>query len=74
MSPQLLEEAGRLSVDERIELVTAIWDTVTEDASQESLPLSEPHRLKLDRRVEDRRQDPDAEPPWSEVAERLRSR
>jgi hypothetical protein len=33
MNTAFLDEARRLSVDERIELVAAIWDTVAEDAS-----------------------------------------
>jgi putative addiction module component (TIGR02574 family) len=74
MSPELLEEARRLSVDERIELVTAIWDTVAEDATSEALPVSEAHRQELDRRLEDRRQSPDAESSWDEVKQRLRER
>lgn len=35
---QLLEQAAKLSVNERIELVEAIWDTVHE--SQNELPLT----------------------------------
>jgi putative addiction module component (TIGR02574 family) len=74
MNSTLLDEAKRLSVDERIQLVTAIWDTVAEDASTGSLPLPESHRLELDRRLEDRRKDPGAESPWSVVSDRLRKR
>ena len=74
MSPELLEEAKRLSVEERLELVTAIWDSVAEDAGGVSLPVSDEHRRELDRRLEDRQQNPDSESPWTEVAERLRKR
>lgn len=70
----LLDEAKRLSVDERIQLVTAIWDTVAEDANTASLPVSDSHRLELDRRLKDRQTNPEAESPWSEVADRLRKR
>lgn len=72
MNTTLLDEAKRLSVDERIQLVTAIWDTVAEDANTTSLPVSDSHRLELDHRLEDRRKNPEAESPWSEVAARLR--
>ena len=74
MSPELLEEAKRLSVEERVELVTAIWDTVAEDATAASLPVSNEHRRELDRRLEDRKQNPDSESPWTDVVERLRNR
>ena len=74
MNGGLLDQARRLSVDERIQLVEAIWDSVAEDATIEAVPLSEGHRAELDRRLEDRRQNPGDESPWSEVAERLRKR
>jgi putative addiction module component (TIGR02574 family) len=74
MNPALLDEARRLSVGERIELVAAIWDTVAEDASAAALPVSDSHRLELDRRLEDRQKNPSAESPWSEVADRLSKR
>lgn len=74
MNTALLDEARRLSVDERIQLVAAIWDTVAEDASTSTLPVSDSHRLELDRRLEDRHKNPGAESPWSEVADRLRKR
>lgn len=65
------DEALKLSVDERIELVEAIWDTVAPDADVESLPLSEAHRAELDRRLADLEADPDAGSPWEEVRARL---
>jgi putative addiction module component (TIGR02574 family) len=74
MNPALLDEARRLSVGERIELVAAIWDTVAEDANTAALPVSDSHRLELNRRLEDRHKNPSAESPWSEVADRLSKR
>lgn len=74
MNSALLDEARRLSVGERIELVAAIWDTVAEDANVATLPVSESHRLELNRRLEDRGENPAAESPWSEVADRLSRR
>ena len=74
MNTTLLDVARRLSVDERIQLVTAIWDTVAEDANTGSLPVSHSHRLELDHRLEDRQENPEAESPWHEVADRLRKR
>jgi putative addiction module component (TIGR02574 family) len=74
MNPGLLDEARRLSVGDRIELVAAIWDTVAEDANTAALPVSDSHRLELNRRLEDRQKNPSAESAWSEVADRLSKR
>ena len=74
MNLALLDEARRLGVDERIELVAAIWDTVAEDASSAALLVSDSHRLELNLRLEDRQRNPAAESPWSEVADRLSKR
>jgi len=69
MRQSLLAEASKLSVDERIELVEAIWDTVAADAP--TLPIPEAHRAELDCRLEDLANDPDAGSPWDEVRTRL---
>ena len=74
MNTTLLDEARRLGVDERIQLVAAIWDTVAEDAGTAVLPVSDSHRSELDRRLEDRQKNPEAESPWNEVAGRLHKR
>jgi putative addiction module component (TIGR02574 family) len=74
MNAGLLDEAKRLSVDERIQFVAAIWDSVAEDAALDAFPISEAHRTELDRRLDDRRQNPGDESPWSEVADRLAKR
>ncbi len=71
MSSDLLEEAKRLSVAERVELAEAIWDTVAEDAGADILPVSEPHRLELDRRLADLEAHPAAGSSWDEVRSRL---
>lgn len=64
----LLAEAGKLAVEERIELVEAIWDTIAEERD---LPLLEEHRQILDQRLEDLAADPEDEAPWEEVRARL---
>ncbi len=69
MNSTLLTEATKLTLVERIELVEAIWDSVA--AEVEALPLSEEHRLELDRRLADLAAEPDAGSPWAEVRARL---
>jgi putative addiction module component (TIGR02574 family) len=71
MKSDLLDEAKRLSVAERIELAEAIWDTVAEDASVDVLPVSDAHRLELDRRLADLEAHPAAGSSWDEVRSRL---
>ena len=74
MKSALLDEAKRLSVTERIELIEAIWDTVDQDESADEFPLSDEHRAELDRRLADWQEHPEDGAPWSEVRERLRQR
>lgn len=69
MNSTLLTEATKLSVPERIDLVEAIWDTVATDL--DALPLSEEHRLELDRRLADLEANPEAGSTWAEVRARL---
>lgn len=54
---------------ERVKLVQAIWDSVSE--VPEPFPLSDVEREKIDRRLEAYRRDPEAASPWSEVKERI---
>lgn len=68
----LLEEASRLEVAERIELVEAIWETLAIDPG--ALPVSQSHQDELDRRLADLEAEPDAGSSWAEVRERLERR
>ena len=69
-----------LSVEERLELVTAIWDTIAEDAqaNPELLPLSDDEKAELDRRLAEHDADPDSAIPWdqalAEIRQELRDR
>jgi putative addiction module component (TIGR02574 family) len=69
MNTQLLEQAAKLSVNERIELVEAIWDTVHE--SQNELPLTAAQIALLEQRLTAYRENPQAGSPWEEVRARL---
>jgi len=71
MNAALLEEAKRLSVEERIELAEALWDSIAEDANADVLPIPESHRAELDRRLADFEAHPEAGSPWPEVRARL---
>ncbi len=59
----------RLSIEERIDYVQALWDQVSSDPSTVSVP--EWHRDVLDKRMERQRTDPEKGNPWPVVRERL---
>ena len=69
MSPTQLEEILSLSVEERIQLVEAVWDSIAQ--YPESLPVTEAQRKELDRRLAEHLKNPKAARPWSQVRESL---
>ena len=64
-----LPEILKLSVAERIQLVQDIWDSVA--AEPASVPVTEPQREELDRRLADADARPGVGAPWPEVRARL---
>ena len=68
----LLEEASRLEVAERIELVEAIWESLSADLHSQPVPTA--HREELDRRLADFDAHPDTGSSWDEVRARLERR
>jgi len=60
-----------LSVEERIQLVEDIWDSIA--VVPEAVSLSEEQKRELDRRLEAYHRNPDTGSPWSEVKERVRN-
>ncbi len=71
MKPIRLSDVLELPVEERLELVGDIWDSIAQ--APDALELSEPQRAELDRRLEAYRRDPKAGSPWSEVKARILS-
>jgi putative addiction module component (TIGR02574 family) len=65
--PSTIESLGidRLSVDERLALVGAIWDSIA--AEVERAPLSETLKQEVDRRWAAHSANPDAAIPWEQV-------
>lgn len=68
--PPTLHELGidRLSVDDRLALAEAIWDSVAHQI--EESPLTEAQRKELERRLADSIARPDAVTPWEVVKAR----
>ena len=70
VSTDLLEEARKLSPRERLELIAALWDTL----SDEDVPVTAEERDLLDARVADLEANPGNQSPWPEVKARLEQR
>ena len=69
MSKINLDEIRKLSVDDRIDLIGDIWETL-DDADDVDL-LSDDQKQMLDDRFEAHRQAPETSIPWEEVRARL---
>jgi len=65
MSKIRVEEVKQMSVAERLDLIEAIWESLSE--ASESLPLTEAQRQELDRRIADIEHNPDAWESWEDV-------
>ncbi len=76
MNAAIAKEVAGLSLDQRLELIGEIWNTLA--VAPESVPVPESHRVELARRVAVHRAAPDELISWDEVEaqvdERLRKR
>lgn len=70
MNAALLEDALRLTPEERLDLIGALWETL----SEEDIPVSSEERDLLDARLADLEANPDDQSPWPEVKARLEQR
>ena len=61
-----------LSIDERIALVQAIWDSIAAETDQ--LPLTDPQKREFDRRIADLDANPENVLTWEEIKARVRGR
>ena len=69
MSTQL-SEILQMSIEERIQLVEDIWDSVA--AFPEAVPMTDAQRQELDRRLEAYAQNPNDGISWDELKDKLR--
>jgi putative addiction module component (TIGR02574 family) len=70
MNAHLLEEALKLSPGDRLRLIEALWDTL----SEEDIPVAPEERALLDARLADLEANPQDQSAWSEVKARLEQR
>lgn len=55
----------RLGIQERLDLVEEIWDTIAADSRD--VPLTNPQRAELDRRITDSESNPNDVIPWADI-------
>jgi len=55
----------RLSIEERIQVAEAIWNSFIQDVK--AAPIPDWQRAELERRLADSVANPDAVPPWCDV-------
>jgi putative addiction module component (TIGR02574 family) len=67
--PLLKVEISQLSVAERIQLAEDLWDSILDKTDE--IQLNKPQQQELDRRLEQHRQDPNADSTWETVKQRL---
>jgi putative addiction module component (TIGR02574 family) len=67
--PTLPADLKELSIDERIQLIEALWDSISSE--EEALEVTDAQRAELDRRLEAHAASPDDGLPWDEVRDRL---
>ena len=64
-----LSDVLELPVEERIRLVSAIWDSIAE--APEAVEVTPEQKAELDRRLKAYQADPGAGSPWDEVKARI---
>jgi putative addiction module component (TIGR02574 family) len=66
----------RLSIDERLQLVEDIWDSIAAEANvrADALPLTSAQIAELDRRVAEADAHPEEGIPWEQVRAELLQR
>ena len=72
MNPQILAEAIRLPVGERVDLVEAIWDSIATEVGM--MPLSDEQLAVIDQRLDEHRKSPEAGEAWGALKDKLIAR
>ena len=69
---QVLSAANSLSIDDRIRLVDAIWESIEGETPMPQ--LTEAQKQELDRRLAEHEANPDDVIPWEQVKADIESR
>lgn len=67
------DEIRALTVEERLQLIEELWDSLDE-TDAEALPVPDWHRRAVSERLAAYERDPDAGRPWDEVKADILSR
>jgi putative addiction module component (TIGR02574 family) len=63
--PSVMEQAMVLSVDEKLQLIAALWDSMA--SKPENIPVPDWQMQELERRIESQRTNPQPGQTWEEV-------
>ena len=74
MSAKPVFDFHQLSIPERLQLVADIWDSIAQDASADTLPVSEEHKAILDQRLDAAEHESETARPWREVLDDISRR
>ena len=66
----VLEQAMHLSVEEKLDLIAALWDSMAQHP--EKIPIPDWQVKELERRIEAQRMDPQPGQAWDEVKREIR--
>ena len=69
---QMMKDILKLSVPERILIVEAIWDSISEN--DEELEVSSETKQLLDERLKEHKANPDEGSSWDDVKAKIKSR
>lgn len=64
----VVEQAMRMSVEEKLQLIATLWDSMT----PEDIPIPDWQRQELERRIEAQQQDPQPGQTWEDVKREIR--
>jgi len=71
MSPPAIE-INDLNVEERLELIESLWESLVEDPSK--IPVTDAQKRMLDERLDEIDAGDDAGIPWEELKARIKKR
>ncbi len=69
MDSQLVEQARALPLEERVELIDTLWETVAKEGYEP--PLTRQQAEELDRRLAAHRRNPDDVIPWESIRDEI---
>jgi putative addiction module component (TIGR02574 family) len=66
-----LSELFKLSVEERLQLVEDLWDSIAADTQDTPFELTDEEKAELDRRMAEHEANPESALDWNDVRARL---